>query len=566
MSSPDTTPYVDLTVYDKDLQEIFQAALLYARNNLTDWNAKETNTEVVILEALALMVSESVFAINRLPNTVLEILLKLFGLTRSTGTFPTFTATFTIQSGATLPVTIPAGFEVIYDLGDGLDFAVFSLDSDVTISSGTTGSGTFTGNLRTARYNDVPSNTAFTIINPLYYLTSVVTSTAISGGAGAETDSQYFERTTTRLARLSEALVIPRHFSNYAIEKSYVETAATVDLYNYPSGTAGSDYSHVAVFVFGDNDRVSSSNRTTLQSELADRCMASITPTVNDPDRLAVVGVHGTVVRTSSANSATVETSIESALDAYYAPSAWPWSKNLRWTNLVSLVENVAGVDFVKDTGASVDLEFTLNSIDWDRYHVASSTYATGTNTTWQATTDCTLAFQAAGTGNVYTHTDIGGSLAVTTTAASGTAVARLTDAVDTSTANALSDEISGGDDYFLSARVKVTAGQTNNVRLGVEWFDSSQNSLGTDETASVAVIDGTWQLVSKRVTAPTSPASAAKAIIYIEIDSTASSSTFYFDAFTLSKFEPKNNDINLTAEAPLVDLGEVEVTIEAPA
>lgn len=565
MSSPDTTPYVNLTVFDKDLQAIFDAAMTYAKNNLPDWNAKETNTEVVILEALALMVSESVFAINRLPDTMLEILLKLFGLTRSTGTFPTFTATLTIQSGATLPVTIPAGFEVIYDLGDGLDFAVFSLDSDVTISSGTTGTGTFTGNLRTARYNNVPANTAFTIINPLYFLTSVVTTTAISGGTGAETDTEYFQRTTARLARLSETLVVPRHFSNYAIEKSYVATANTVDLYNTSSGTGvpGSDYGHVAVFVFGDNARVSTSDQTTLQSELADRSLASVTPSVNGPDRLAVVGVHGTVVRTLAATSAAVETSIESVLDAYYSPSAWPWSKNLRWTNLVSLIENVAGVDFIKDTGASVDLEFTLNSIGWDRYHVASSTYATGTTTTWQATTNCTLAFQEAGTGNVYAYTDVGGSLAVTASSA-GTATARLTDAVSTSTANALSDEIAEDEDYFLSARVKVVDGQTDNVRLGVEWFDSSQNIIGSAvETPSVAVIDGTWQLVSDRVTAPTG---TVKAIIYLEVDSTAASSTFYFDAFTLSKFEPKNNDIDLSAEAPLVDLGEVEITIEAPA
>ena len=564
MSSPDTTPYVNLTVYDKDLQAIFDAAMTYAKNNLPDWNAKETNTEVVILEALALMVSESVFAINRLPDTMLEILLKLFGLTRSAGTFPTFTATLTIQSGAALPVTIPAGFEVIYDLGDGLDFAVFSLDSDVTISSGTTGSGTFTGNLRTARYNNIPSNTAFTIINPLYYLTSVVTSTGISGGTGAETDTEYFQRTTARLARLSETLVVPRHFSNYAIEKSYVTTAATVDLYNHPTGAPGSDYGHVAVFVFGDNARVSSSDQTTLQSELADRSLASVTPSVNDPDRLAVVGVHGTVVRTAAATSATVETSIDSALDAYYSPSAWPWSKNLRWTNLVSLIENVAGVDFIKDTGASVDLEFTLNSIGWDRYHVESSTYATGSSTTWQATTDCTLAFQEAGSGNVYAYTDVGGSLAVTISSGTGTATARLTDAVNGSTANALSDEITAGDEYFLSARVKVVDGQTDNVRLGVEWFDSSQNIIGTAvETPSVAVIDGTWQLVSDRLTAPTG---AEKAIIYIDIDSTTAGDVFYFDAFTLSKFEPKNNDIDLTAEAPLVDLGEVEITIEAPA
>ena len=295
------------------------------------------------MEALALMVSESIYSINRLPDTIAEILFKLYGITRSTGAFPTFTATFTVQDH-TSTVTIPQGLGSFTTLVTGKSMLSSPLIRQLTLPPGQApATGTFTGNLRTARYNNIASGTAFTIISPLYFLQSVVTSTTISGGSGAEADAAYFDRAALGFARLSEALILPAHFSNYALEKTYVTTAKTVDLYNAPSGTAGSDNGHVALFVFGDNAYVSSSNKTTLLDEIDDRCIASVTPTVNDPDNLAVVGVHTTVVRTASSTSANTEVAVQNALNGYYATSTWPWSKTLRWTDLVSLIENAAG-------------------------------------------------------------------------------------------------------------------------------------------------------------------------------------------------------------------------------
>lgn len=558
MASPDTTPYSDLTIYDRDLQNLFDRAKNYTSSVLTDWVPSETNTEVVLMEALALMVSESIYSINRLPNTIAEILFKLYGITRSTGAYPTFTATFTVQGGHTSTVTIPQGFEVIYDLGDGQDIAVFSLDSAVDLAVGTnTATGTFTGNLKTARYNNIATGTAFTIISPLYFLQSVVTSTTISGGSGAESDDDYFDRASLRFARLSEALILPTHFSNYALEKTYVSTAKTVDLYNAPSGTAGSDYGHVALFVFGDNAYVSSANKTTLLGEIDDRCIASVTPTVNDPDNLAVVGVHTTVVRTSSSTSANTEVAVQNALTGYYHTTSWPWSKTLRWTNLVSLIENATGVDFIKDSGASIDLQFTLNKFDWNRYHVSSSDYATGTDTTWQATTNCSIAYNSD-----ESYTDVGGSILVEP-AGAGNVVIRSVDTTDAAAVQANAKTATAGNEYFISGRVKIPSSQTvRSVNVGVEWYTSAGATNGTAESTAVSTIGNTWVLLSDTVTAP---ASTAYAVLYFEIASAAASEDYYFDGFTISEFQDKNNDLTLTGEGVLVDLGETSITVEAP-
>lgn len=557
MASPDTTPYVDLTIYDQDLQDLFDRAKAYTSSKFPDWVPSETNTEVVLMEALALMVSESIFAINRLPDTVSEILFKLYGINRSTGEYPTFTARFTVQDH-TSTVTIPAGFQAIYDLGDGQDIAIFSLDSDVSLAAGTnTATGTFTGSLKTARYNNIAVGTAFTVVSPLYFLQSVVTTTTISGGAGAEADSDYFDRAALRFARLSEALILPTHFSNYALEKSYVSTAKTVDLYQAPSGNAGSDYGHVALFVFADNAYVSSANKNTLLGEIDDRCIASVTPTVNDPDNLAVIGVHTTVIRKSSSTSSNTEVAVYNALNDYYHTTTWPWSSTLRWTNLVSLIENASGVDYVKDSGGSVDLQFTLNKLDWNRYHVSSSDYATGTASTWQATTNCTISYIST-----ESYTDVGGSIDVEPVS-TGALTIRSVATGSASEVQTNAAEAQAGKSYYISGRVKVPSSQdAKSVNVGIEWYNVSGVSISTEESTAVSTIGNTWVLLSKTVTAPTG---AVYAVLYFEVAGASASEHYYFDSFTISEFQDKNNDLYLSGQGVLVDLGETVVTVEAP-
>lgn len=90
-TSPDISQYVDLRVYDKDPTDILRTALTELQSRLPGWTPREDNTEVMLLEALAVEISEAVYAINRLPNSVMTALMRLYGIERDAGAFATTT-------------------------------------------------------------------------------------------------------------------------------------------------------------------------------------------------------------------------------------------------------------------------------------------------------------------------------------------------------------------------------------------------------------------------------------------------------------------------------------------
>src|SRR5690242_18598218 len=105
MSNPDLTEYIDLALVDLDPQDLFDASLLLARTTFPEWQPREGNIEVVLMEVLAEMVSESIFAINRLPGAMTEVFLSMYGVDRDEGVAPTVTLKFFMNG--TVGYTIP---------------------------------------------------------------------------------------------------------------------------------------------------------------------------------------------------------------------------------------------------------------------------------------------------------------------------------------------------------------------------------------------------------------------------------------------------------------------------
>ena len=91
MSSPDVSRYVDLSIYDADPVKSLNNILAAARGLLPGWSPEAGQIEVILAEAFANQTSTLINAINRLPSATTEVLLQLFGLTRSGGTKATAT-------------------------------------------------------------------------------------------------------------------------------------------------------------------------------------------------------------------------------------------------------------------------------------------------------------------------------------------------------------------------------------------------------------------------------------------------------------------------------------------
>lgn len=361
MPSPDTTPYFDLRINDLDPQDIFDNAIASLQQVLPEWKPRETNTEVMLLEALGMQVAESIFAINRLPDGVVEVLLQLFGIVRSDGAPPTVSLDFHMIN--TAGYTIPAGTVCRLNLPGDLDPIIFTTDMDLTIAPGSSdGVVSATGDRFTTDANGVAANTVVELIDSILAVDFVDTDNVVGSGAESETDANFFGRAMTRLSRLNDTLVLPRHFSARALEESYVVRALAIDNWDGTGATPGTVAGHITVAVYGDGRFNTSGEKTALLAILEAEALAQLAVHVVDPN-INTVAVTVQVQGLVGYDTATIVANVTAALQSYLSPATWQWGGVVRFTELVTLINNAVGVDYIITmTTPTTDITMTGNA------------------------------------------------------------------------------------------------------------------------------------------------------------------------------------------------------------
>jgi uncharacterized phage protein gp47/JayE len=449
MTSPDVQGYIDLSLYDATPGVLVDRALLAATTRLPEWQPREGNTELVLMEALAVEVSELIYSLNRVPSAVLDGALDLYGVERSLGTKPTATVTFTLT--APTGYQVPAGTTVRLELGGEEEPLDFTTDAAVVVPTGATSvTAAVTATRATDVANGRPAGTALSMVTPIPYVDSVALATAVTGGTDPEDDVAYRERGAQRLARLVSTLVLPEHFTADALETVGVFRARTLDnfdaatsneqqtvtitggptggtftltfggqttaaiAYNATAaavvaalealsnvgaanvtatggplpGTAvvvtftgrlgsqnvalmtatsaltggtspavtvtetraggfGARAGYVSVAVLGSNGaRLSAAAKADIQSRLDSRAQANLAVQVIDPG-INTVDVTATVRARVGYTAADVTANVTAALDAFLSPDTWPWSAIVRRNDLIALIENAEGVDYL---------------------------------------------------------------------------------------------------------------------------------------------------------------------------------------------------------------------------
>jgi len=361
---PDLTGYVDLRIFDVSDQEMVNTALANLQLNLPGWVPNEANTEVVILEALALQMAEGIVAVNRLPGAVVVAVLKLMGIEPDYGNPPNATATITF--GDTLGHTIPGGTRVALTLSDG-SIVIFLVEPPgVTVDPGDdSGVASLIGDVFTASANGTPIGTALNMVDNLTFVDSVVLATAVADGRDPETVDEYRDRGVARLSRLSDALVVPRHFTAAALEDPDVAAALTIDNLNPIVGhVEGDDPGHVTVAVLGEGGALlSGAAKTALEASMEEDAVAILEVHVIDAT-IITVPVATTVVKVAGTDSAAVQASVQDAVAAYLDPLTWQFGSTIYLNEMISLIDRVDGVDRVTTvTINGVAANFALTGI-----------------------------------------------------------------------------------------------------------------------------------------------------------------------------------------------------------
>lgn len=353
---PDVSGYLDLRVYDRTDQDLVDTAVAALQLLMPDWTPREASTEVLLIESMALEMAEAIAALNRLPGALLETLLRFLKVHKDYGRAPTATATVTCADS--LGHTIPGGTRFYVPTADGTGAVVMLVEAPgVTIPVGSsTGVVALIGDVYTDAANGVPAGTLVTPLSPLAFLESATLATPVGDGTAPETDAAWRNRGVNRLARLSEALVLPRHFQAAALENPAVARAVVVD--NTDPGTAGvgDDPGHVTVAVLGDGGGpLSTQAKAELQADLQDSSHAALVVHVTDV-AMATVTVSVAVRLSDATDPAAVTAAVRQAIIAYLNPLTWDSGTTVRRNELIALVDRVAGVDYVSTvtiTGAN---------------------------------------------------------------------------------------------------------------------------------------------------------------------------------------------------------------------
>jgi uncharacterized phage protein gp47/JayE len=349
----DVSGYVDLALYDLDEQGLVERALGEITARFPDWVPREGNTEMVLLESTALMVAELAYAINRVPGAVVEVLLRLYGLTRDPGTGATATAR--LYTSDTTGRTIPAGTRVRLVLPPDIGSVDFATDTDLVVpvgaSSGVVG---VTATTAGAFGANAPAGTALAVITAVAYLERAELASPVISGRDPENDVGLLQRGSALLSRLVTTLVLPAHFTAAAAEEAAVSRATTLDNYNpnAGSGVPGDHPGHVTVAVTGpDGAALSTSDKNALDLRLEGMALAGLAVHVIDAT-VTAVNVTVSVVRDPTADDAAVTTSVQNALVQFLDPDTWAWGGTVWHNELLSIIDRADGVSRVVSLSA----------------------------------------------------------------------------------------------------------------------------------------------------------------------------------------------------------------------
>lgn len=232
MASPDFSEYIDLTVNDLQPDQIYNLARDYALIALPEFNPRTGTVEDALLQSMAYVSGLLTGAINRLPNSLIEGMLRLMGFYRRESTFASGNVIFTALDDDGL--TIPAGTQLGYNetTEDEIVFHLFETTESVTIDAGDTQSVAVQIVATEAGEKPViPDGESLIIITPIVRLLEAEFDGTLTQGTTTENDLSFFNRATTYLASLSRSLATSSQITDHILT-TYTDTyrVGTYDL------------------------------------------------------------------------------------------------------------------------------------------------------------------------------------------------------------------------------------------------------------------------------------------------------------------------------------------------
>lgn len=345
----DDTDFIDSTSED----ELVQSAVEKMRESIPEWEPDESQTEMVLLQAIAVMVGVEVYAINQLPETVLEQLLNLYGVIRSPGVPAATSVEFGVDESAPTQV-VPSGTRLRFTLdATGETFDLVTTESvTITTSERLTGVASAVMEEVGGSVNGL-QDVQLDVVDPLFFVEFARLASPLTGGADSEDDESFYTRGSARLQRQVATLVLPQQFELAVTEDDRVGRAKGLNLTN--PDAPGQALGHITIVA---TDR--SGNALTepimeeLKLRLTDMSIAGLTVHVVPPVYTAI-DLTVDIVQNRPYNTELVRRNVEEQLRTYFSPLGWPWRTEVYATEVTSTAAKAAGVAFVQKSTIALE-------------------------------------------------------------------------------------------------------------------------------------------------------------------------------------------------------------------
>lgn len=217
MPSPDFSQYIDLTNFDVQPSDLYQEAVEYAKTALPEFDPVPGTLEDAMLQAGAYIGAATAGAINRLPDGLMEGVLRLMGVERSEATAATVAVEFELFTAGD---TVQGDTVYSYDYFDGIQTIqyAFRLENGVTAGVGSTTVSATLSSLTLGPIPSLPSGTQLVPNEPSTVVFSCTTTADVTQGLSEETESQFLNRSVTYLQSLSATLNTASQIENYVLQ------------------------------------------------------------------------------------------------------------------------------------------------------------------------------------------------------------------------------------------------------------------------------------------------------------------------------------------------------------
>jgi len=323
------------------------------------WIPRNASPEVIFIEAVALAVAELVNGANATIAAVEEdILATFYQVPRRPGTPAAGQITVTFDT--TVTTVIPAGTG--FSLSDyGIEVQT---TADASVSAASSKVLDVATTEATTLVNGVGPGAAVDVLDVIPNILSVAVTAAFGGGADPEDNAAYTARARNRLARVTNSLVVPQHFSAYVLEDGRAVNALCIPAWDGAStGTIGTNAGHVAVVVYGRGATLSAADKADLAAAMQAITYAGATVHVVDA-ATTTVNVTTTVKAAPGYTASEVQAATGQAVATFLAAETWPIGDDVIRNQLQAAIIDIPQVDYIVAMSApSGDTTIAANAV-----------------------------------------------------------------------------------------------------------------------------------------------------------------------------------------------------------